>query len=322
MLDLTELSFYGSEFDRAAHLRSKINDSQIESNSKNLIVWRGKILIDQNNFNLVYLKSNHPIISHSKILPIFLGQLSEVNYFAHDISNWVPEDLNPDIKLDYFDQTIQNHPDLPINQNFNDLRFIMTQLSVLEAGLASTAKALFSWHHNNSFCSRCGNKSISTQSGWQRDCEKCKLSQYPRTDPVVIMLVTQGNNILLGRSPQWPEKMYSCLAGFIEPGETLEAAYALGITPGRTMSLIILPQALRIIIPPIISQYLNLTKNSSLAIAVGYMDLTGTLMGITLNQTGRELETVLMGMAIYLIISLAISTVMNWYNNSVKLVER
>ena len=96
----------------------------------------------------------------------------------------------------------------------------------------------------------------------------------------------------------------------------------LGITPGRTMSLIILPQALRIIIPPIISQYLNLTKNSSLAIAVGYMDLTGTLMGITLNQTGRELETVLMGMAIYLIISLAISTVMNWYNNSVKLVER
>ena len=226
MLDLTELSFYGSEFDRAAHLRSKINDSQIESNSKNLIVWRGKILIDQNNFNLVYLKSNHPIISHSKISPIFLGQLSEVNYFAHDISNWVPEDLNPDIKLDYFDQTIQNHPDLPINQNFNDLRFIMTQLSVLEAGLASTAKALFSWHHNYNFCSRCGNKSISTQSGWQRDCDKCKLSQYPRTDPVVIMLVTQGNNILLGRSPQWPEKMYSCLAGFIEPGETLEAAVA------------------------------------------------------------------------------------------------
>ena len=101
-----------------------------------------------------------------------------------------------------------------------------------------------------------------------------------------------------------------------------EAAFALGITPSRTMSLIILPQALRIIIPPVISQFLNLTKNSSLAIAVGYMDLTGTLMGITLNQTGRELETVLMGMAIYLIISLAISSVMNWYNNSVKLVER
>ena len=76
------------------------------------------------------------------------------------------------------------------------------------------------------------------------------------------------------------------------------------------------------IIPPLISQYLNLTKNSSLAIAVGYMDLTGTLMGITLNQTGRELETVLLGMLIYLAISLIISTGMNWYNSRVKLVER
>ncbi len=101
-----------------------------------------------------------------------------------------------------------------------------------------------------------------------------------------------------------------------------EAAFALGISPGRTMNLVILPQALRIIIPPLISQYLNLTKNTSLAIAVGYMDMTGTLMGITLNQTGREMETLLMGMAVYLAISLIISGVMNWYNNSVKLVER
>lgn len=101
-----------------------------------------------------------------------------------------------------------------------------------------------------------------------------------------------------------------------------EAAAALGLRPKRIMSLVIMPQALRVIIPPLISQYLNLTKNSSLAIAVGYMDLTGTLMGITLNQTGRELETVLLGMLIYLSISLSISAVMNWYNNRVKLVER
>ena len=101
-----------------------------------------------------------------------------------------------------------------------------------------------------------------------------------------------------------------------------EAAGALGLRPKRTMNLVILPQALRVIIPPLISQYLNLTKNSSLAIAVGYMDITGTLMGITLNQTGRELETLLMGMLIYLIISLSISAVMNWYNTRVSLVER
>ena len=107
----------------------------------------------------------------------------------------------------------------------------------------------------------------------------------------------------------------------ISKGQT-EAAAALGLRSNRIMSLVILPQALRVIIPPLISQYLNLTKNSSLAIAVGYMDLTGTLMGITLNQTGRELETVLLGMLIYLAISLGISLMMNWYNNRVKLVER
>lgn len=101
-----------------------------------------------------------------------------------------------------------------------------------------------------------------------------------------------------------------------------EAAFALGLSSRRTMNLIILPQALRVIIPPLISQYLNLTKNSSLAIAVGYMDITGTLGGITLNQTGKEMECLLILMAIYLVISLTISTIMNWYNESVKLRER
>lgn len=101
-----------------------------------------------------------------------------------------------------------------------------------------------------------------------------------------------------------------------------EAAGALGLRSNRTMSLVILPQALRVIIPPLISNYLNLTKNSSLAIAVGYMDITGTLGGITMNQTGRELETVLLLMLVYLAISLTISGVMNWYNESVKLRER
>ncbi|WP_172299150.1 amino acid ABC transporter permease [Pseudoruegeria sp. HB172150] len=107
----------------------------------------------------------------------------------------------------------------------------------------------------------------------------------------------------------------------ISAGQT-EAAGALGLRPRRIMSLVVLPQALRVIIPPLISNYLNLTKNSSLAIAVGYMDITGTLGGITMNQTGRELECVLLLMLVYLCISLTISAVMNWYNNRVKLVER
>ena len=107
----------------------------------------------------------------------------------------------------------------------------------------------------------------------------------------------------------------------ISRGQT-EASYALGLRPNRTMSLVILPQALRVIIPPLISQYLNLTKNSSLAIAVGYMDVRATLGGITINQTGRELEGILLLGAFYLSVSLIISFFMNLYNRSIMLKER
>ncbi|MCC5959603.1 MAG: ABC transporter permease subunit [Rhodobacteraceae bacterium] len=107
----------------------------------------------------------------------------------------------------------------------------------------------------------------------------------------------------------------------ISKGQT-EAAFALGMQPGKTMRLVILPQALRVIIPPLISQYLNITKNTSLGLAVGYMDLRSTLGGITINQTGRELEGMLLMMLIYLAISLTISGAMNVYNSRVKLKER
>jgi general L-amino acid transport system permease protein len=107
----------------------------------------------------------------------------------------------------------------------------------------------------------------------------------------------------------------------ISKGQT-EAAFALGLRPNRTMNLVILPQAMRVIIPPLISQFLNLTKNSSLAIAVGYMDVRATLGGITINQTGRELEGMLLLGLFYLTASLMISSVMNIYNNRMKLKER
>ncbi|MDA5556465.1 amino acid ABC transporter permease [Shimia sp. MMG029] len=107
----------------------------------------------------------------------------------------------------------------------------------------------------------------------------------------------------------------------VSKGQT-EAASALGLRPNRVMNLVVLPQALRVIIPPLISQYLNITKNSSLAIAVGYADITATLGGITLNQTGRAIECVLLLMLFYLTASLLISMAMNVYNASVKLKER
>ncbi len=107
----------------------------------------------------------------------------------------------------------------------------------------------------------------------------------------------------------------------VHHGQT-EAAHALGLRHGRTLRLVIIPQALRIIVPPLTSQYLNLTKNSSLAIAVGYMDIVGTIGGISLNQTGREMECMTIVLLLYLCFSLLISAFMNWYNKRIKLVER
>ncbi len=107
----------------------------------------------------------------------------------------------------------------------------------------------------------------------------------------------------------------------VSHGQT-EAAHALGLRNNRTLQLIVIPQALRVIVPPLCSQYLNLTKNSSLAIAIGYMDITATLGGISLMQTGKEMETMIIVMGVYLVISLTISSFMNWFNQRIKLTER
>ncbi|MDP6431156.1 MAG: ABC transporter permease subunit [SAR324 cluster bacterium] len=107
----------------------------------------------------------------------------------------------------------------------------------------------------------------------------------------------------------------------ISKGQT-EAAHGLGLRPNRTLQLVVIPQALRVIIPPLCSQYLNLTKNSSLAIAIGYMDVVATIGGITLMQTGKEMETMIIILLTYLFISLVISAFMNWSNRKMALVER
>jgi len=107
----------------------------------------------------------------------------------------------------------------------------------------------------------------------------------------------------------------------VSHGQT-EAASALGLSHGRTLRLVVIPQAMRVIIPPLTSQYLNLTKNSSLAVAIGYPDLVAVFSGTTLNQTGQAVEIIAITMAVYLTLSLAISMFMNWYNAKMALRER
>ena len=106
----------------------------------------------------------------------------------------------------------------------------------------------------------------------------------------------------------------------VSKGQT-EAAMSIGLKPGQVLNLVILPQALRVIIPPLTSQMLNLTKNSSLAVAIGYPDFV-SVAGTTINQTGQAIEGVALIMAVYLIFSLSTSAFMNWYNKKMKLVER
>ncbi len=107
----------------------------------------------------------------------------------------------------------------------------------------------------------------------------------------------------------------------VSRGQT-EAAFALGLRPNLTTKLVIVPQAMRVIIPPLTSQYLNLTKNSSLAVFVGYPDLANVFTGTVLNQTGQAIEVVGITMLVYLTISLGTSLIMNWYNSRKALVER
>jgi general L-amino acid transport system permease protein len=107
----------------------------------------------------------------------------------------------------------------------------------------------------------------------------------------------------------------------VSKGQT-EAAYALGLRRGMTLKLIVIPQAMRVIIPPLTNQYLNLTKNSTLAVAIGYPDLVQVFTGTVLNNTGQAVEVVAITMAVYLAISLVTSLLMNWYNARTALVER
>ena len=107
----------------------------------------------------------------------------------------------------------------------------------------------------------------------------------------------------------------------VAKGQT-EAAYSLGLRPGPTLRLVVVPQAMRVIVPPLTNQYLNLTKNSTLAVAIGYPDLVQIFAGTVLNQTGQAVEVIAITMAVYLTISLVTSGLMNLYNRRVAVVER
>jgi NAD+ diphosphatase len=119
----------------------------------------------------------------------------------------------------------ENRPDPPPGSRWAGLRDVGVLLDDTGAGLLTTAIALANWHAGHPRCARCGEPTVVIQAGWARSCPACGAEHYPRTDGAVIMAVVDDDDrILLGRQARWPQRRYSCLAGFVEPGESLESA--------------------------------------------------------------------------------------------------
>jgi NAD+ diphosphatase len=224
-----QVTFGGPGADRAGHLRGNaaaLAAARADPRAAAVVIWRGKPLVHGPALDrLALLPLSHPVLQGHDPAPWLLGLLGDgAPRFAHDLSDWQPEGLDPGALGSFADRSEQHHPDLPDTLVFAELRRVMARLSPDDAAMAATAKALIDWHRLHRFCSCCGRPSAIILAGWQRRCPDCGANHFPRTDPVVIMLITHGNAVLMGRSPGWPEGMYSLLAGFMEPGETLEAA--------------------------------------------------------------------------------------------------
>ena len=216
------VTFGGSGLDRAVGLRrDPVALAAALARGRVLPIWRGKPLLQGDAPG--WLEAGHPALALGGP-PVFLGLDDAEPRFATDISGWSPEAGAEAVAAGFFDPSVQRHPALDDGFGFAELRGVMTRLSPRDAELVATAKAVLHWHRSHGFCAACGAASVLSDGGWQRTCPACGAHHFPRTDPVVIMLVVRGNSVLLGRSPGWPEGMYSLLAGFVEPGETLEAA--------------------------------------------------------------------------------------------------
>ncbi|MGB3245164.1 MAG: NAD(+) diphosphatase [Sulfitobacter sp.] len=223
-----QVTFGGSALDRAGEIRgnpTKVAAAQADDAARAVLFWQGKPLISKERpAHLVRLPLDHPVLADAPDAPILLGREEGAARFAYDLSAWTPRDVDASQLGAFMDPSEQQHPGLPETCVFVELRRVMTWLDPRDAELAATGKAILSWHAAHRFCAKCGASSDIASAGWQRNCAACRTSHFPRTDPVVIMLITHGNSVLMGRSPGWPTGMYSLLAGFVEPGETLEAA--------------------------------------------------------------------------------------------------
>ena len=226
-LSLITNTFAGNPLDRASErrgdrdwLRGKLDDAD----SLVLALWNGRPLLEDGPkdpamdpggpdtpVRIAYLPTalaKEVAAGDERVL--FLGLWKQTAVFAIDLEGEADPASGP----------------LAGFGRFEDLRAAAPRLPATDAAMIATAKAVFEWRRRHGHCSACGERTAVVEGGWKRVCEACRTEHFPRTDPVVIMLPTFGDRCLVGRQAVWPKGMYSALAGFLEPGETIEEACA------------------------------------------------------------------------------------------------
>jgi NAD+ diphosphatase len=210
-------TFAGNPLDRAserrpdtAWLQAKLKDPD----SLAIAIWNGKPLVEKakdGKSQIAYLPASlAEELSGGGERLLFMGLWKDTAVFAVDLEGSADPAEGPLLGLG----------------SFEDLRMMALALPQADAAMAATARQMFEWRRRHRHCAACGEPSVAHDGGWKRVCPSCKAEHFPRTDPVVIMLATYGDKALLGRQAAWPKGMFSALAGFLEPGESIEEACA------------------------------------------------------------------------------------------------
>ncbi len=208
--------FSGVRLDRLVELRDDLDWQQqqlAKDNTRLVPLWRSRCLVKRNashDYAAVFIKPSQLQQLNSIREPTLLGQNNEIVYFAVTIND------------QQRDQLLKQHADC----RFADLRLLAGDMHPLEAGILAYAKALHYWQHRHTFCGTCGAANQLKSAGHRMVCsnDECARQTFPRIDPAIIVLVAHGDSCLLGRQSSWAPNRFSTLAGFLEPGESLEDA--------------------------------------------------------------------------------------------------
>ncbi len=223
------VGFAGNPLDRLSHLRDdaeKLAALAAAPNARAAVFVQAMPVLRMEDERL---RGLHPLAEARRLgeatEEVLLGRDAEGPIFALTLPDEAAQAETPPDGSDFVDQRrlfLPGRPEIYIRE----LRILANKEALPREIIAmlAQAKAILHDHATHRFCARCGSRTHSVQAGWRRDCPACGAMHFPRTDPVVIMMVTQGGSCLLGRQKRFPEKMYSCLAGFLESGETLEEA--------------------------------------------------------------------------------------------------